>query len=39
MSDSLPEIAAAEAVSEVDAAHGHCPRCNSDRYTQQPARP
>src|ERR1039458_263969 len=39
MSDSEPEIAAAEAVSAVDAAYGPCPRCDSDRYTQQPVRP
>jgi hypothetical protein len=36
--DSDPEIAASEAVSAVDAAYAHCPRCDSDRYTQQPVR-
>ena len=36
--DSTQEIAASEAVSAVDAAYAHCPRCDSERYTQQPVR-
>jgi hypothetical protein len=37
--DNAREIAASEAVSSVDAAYAHCPRCDSDRYVQQPVRP
>jgi hypothetical protein len=33
------EVAASEAVSAVDTAYAHCPRCDSERYTQQPVRP
>jgi hypothetical protein len=36
--DNAREIAASEAVSAVDAAYAHCPRCDSERYTQQPVR-
>jgi hypothetical protein len=36
--DNSQEIAASEAVSAVDATYAHCPRCDSDRYTQQPVR-
>jgi hypothetical protein len=38
VADSDPEIAASEAASAVDAAYAHCPRCDSERYTQQPVR-
>jgi hypothetical protein len=36
--DNAREIAASEAVSAVGAAYAHCPRCDSERYTQQPVR-
>jgi hypothetical protein len=36
---SVPEIAASEELSEVSAAYAQCPRCSSERYTQQPVRP
>jgi hypothetical protein len=36
--DNAQEIAVSEAVSAVDAAYAHCPRCDSERYTQQPVR-
>jgi len=36
--DNSQEIAASEAVSAVSAAYAHCPRCDCDRYTQQPVR-
>jgi hypothetical protein len=39
VSDNAREIAASEAVSAVGAAYAHCPRCDSDRYVQQPVRP
>lgn len=36
--DGAQEVAATEAVSAVDAAYAHCPRCDSERYVQQPVR-
>ncbi len=35
---SEPEIASSEAISEVVAAYGHCPKCHAGRYTQRPVR-
>jgi predicted nucleic-acid-binding Zn-ribbon protein len=32
-----PRVAGSEAIDEVDEAYRCCPRCGSDRYTQQPA--
>ncbi len=36
--DSEPEVASSEAISEVAAAYGHCPKGGAERYTQRPAR-
>jgi len=33
--DSVPEVAAPEAISAAAAAYGRCPRCGCDRYTQR----
>jgi hypothetical protein len=33
--DSVPELAATEAISEVAGAYRHCPRCSSERYSQR----
>ncbi len=36
--DSEPEVASSEAISEVAAAYGHCPKCGAERYTPRPVR-
>jgi ribosomal protein S27AE len=33
-----PRVAGSEAIDEVEEAYRLCPRCGSDRYTQQPVR-
>lgn len=35
---SEPELVSSEAISEVAAAYGHCPKCSSDYYKQRPIR-
>jgi hypothetical protein len=36
--ESDPELAASGEISEVAAAYGHCPKCNSDYWKQRPVR-
>lgn len=38
VANSEPELVDSEAISEVAAAYAHCPKCNSEHYTQRPVR-